>query len=47
MRIENCDYGNWVEFELDGEKIETRNEFQTFTANGMFGDDSIKIIVQM
>lgn len=42
MRIENYDTGNWIEFELDSEKIEIRNEFETFTANGMFGDDTLK-----
>lgn len=44
MRIENQDYGNWIEFELDSEKIEIRTDFETFTTNGMFGDDSIKKI---
>ena len=42
MRIENYDNGNWIEFELDSEKIEMRNEFETFTANGMFGDDTLE-----
>ena len=42
MRIENYDYGNWIEFELDSEKIEIRNEFETFTAKGMFSDDTLK-----
>lgn len=39
MRIENNDYGNWIEFKIDNEKVEIRNEFQTFTAKGIFGDD--------
>lgn len=42
MRIENYDYGNWIEFDLDSEKIEIKNEFETFTAKGMFGDDTLK-----
>lgn len=42
MKIENYDYGNWIEFELDSEKIEIRTDFETFTANGMFGDDMLK-----